>query len=203
MELNEALAQVSEIRMQIARTEAFRGYRAATAAFAGIVAVAAAAIQPVVVPVPAADPQAYLLLWISAAILCVAATGAEMIVRCRHSASPAGARLTWLAIEQFLPSLITGAVVTFVLVSYVAESLWMLPGLWSVFFSLGIFASLRLLPKPVLWVALYYLACGALVLAFAGGARAFAPWAMGIPFGGGQFLAALVLYVTLERNHGR
>lgn len=203
MELHEALSQVSEIRLQIARSEAFRGYRAATAAFAGFVAVAAAVVQPVVVPVPAADPKAYLLLWISAAILCVAATGTEMVVRCRRSESPSGARLTWLAVEQFLPSLIAGAVVTLVLVTNAAESLWMLPGLWSVFFSLGIFASSRLLPKSVVWVALYYLACGASSLAFAQGKNAFTPWAMGIPFGGGQFLAALVLYVTLERNHVR
>jgi hypothetical protein len=26
---------------------------------------------------------------------------------------------------------------------------------------------------------------------------------MGITFGGGQFLAAVVLYMTLERHHGR
>ena len=32
MELEEALARVSEIRLQIARTESFRGYRAGTAA---------------------------------------------------------------------------------------------------------------------------------------------------------------------------
>jgi hypothetical protein len=27
------------------------------------------------------------------------------------------------------------------------------------------------------------------------------PWAMGVPFGVGQLLAAAVLYWTLERNH--
>jgi hypothetical protein len=59
------------------------------------------------------------------------------------------------------------------------------------------------LPRPVFWVAFYYLACGAAVLALAQGPRAFSPWAMAVTFGGGQLLAAGVLYITLERNHGR
>jgi hypothetical protein len=203
MELEEALARVSEIRLQIARSESFRGYRSATAAFSSLVAIGTAALQPVFIRDPAADPQRYLLIWIAAAIVSVALTAMEMTVRCRRSASPTAARLTWLAVEQFLPCTIVGAVVTFVLVQFASESLWMLPGLWGMIFSLGVFASCRLLPRPIFWVALYYLACGAAALAFAQGTSAFSPWTMGITFGGGQFLAAVVLYFTLERNHGR
>ena len=203
MELHEALDQLSEIRLQIARTESFRGYRSATAAFSGIVAIVAATIQFSVVPEPAADPRGYLLLWICAAILSVAITGVEMVVRCRQTASPTAVRMTWLAVEQFLPCTIAGAVLTFVFALRSPESVWLLPGLWGVLFSLGIFASSRLLPRQVVWVGLYYLACGALSLAFARGAAAFSPWVMGGTFGGGQLLAATVLYLTLERNHGR
>ena len=202
MELEEALARVSEIRLQIARSEPFRGYRSATAAFSGLVAIGAAALQSLVIRDPAADPQRYLVLWIVAAIVSVAITAVEMTVRCRRSASPTAARLTWLAVEQFLPCTIVGAVVTLVLALFAPESLWLLPGLWGVIFSLGVFASCRLLPRPVFWVAFYYLACGAAALALARGPHAFSPWAMAITFGGGQMLAAVVLYVTLERNHG-
>jgi hypothetical protein len=203
MELEEALARVSEIRMQIARSEPFRGYRSATAAFSSLVAVATAAVQPVVIRDPAADPVGYLLVWIGAAIVSVALTAVEMTVRCRRSASPTAARLTWLAVEQFLPCTIAGSVLTLVLSLAAPDSLWMLPGLWGIVFSLGVFASSRLLPRLVFWVALYYLACGAAVLVLAQGEWAFSPWTMGITFGGGQFLAAIVLYLTLERNHGR
>jgi len=203
MELEEALARVSEIRLQIARSEPFRGYRSATAGFSSLVAVAAAALQPFVIRDPAADPAGYLLLWIGAAIVSVALTAVEMTVRCRRSASPTAARLTWLAVEQFLPCTIAGSVLTLVMTLYTPESLWMLPGLWGIVFSLGVFASSRLLPRPVFWVALYYLASGAAALALAQGPWAFSPWAMGITFGGGQSLAAIVLYMTLERDHGR
>jgi hypothetical protein len=203
MELEEALARVSEIRLQIARSEPFRGYRSATAAFSSLVAIGTAVLQPVFLPDPTADTQTYLTMWIAAALVSVALTAVEMTVRCRRSMSPTAARLTWLAVEQFLPCTVVGAVVTFVLVVFAPEGLWMLPGLWGVVFSLGVFASCRLLPRPVFWVAIYYLACGAACLALAQGVWAFSPWTMGITFGGGQFLAAIVLHMTLERNHGR
>jgi len=202
MELQEALAQVSEIRLQIARSESFRGYRSVTAAFSALTAVLAAALQSMVVPVPESDPQSYLLLWITAAIVCSGATAIEMTVRCRRSASPTDSRTTWMAVEQFLPCLIAGGLVTFVVSLRALECLWMLPGLWGVLFSLGIFASRRLLPRALIWPAFYYLAGGVLTLALAQGAWAFSPWAMGLTFGGGQALTAVVLYFTLERDHG-
>ena len=45
MELRDALTQITEIRLQLARTEVFRGYRAMPVAFSGGVAVLAALIQ--------------------------------------------------------------------------------------------------------------------------------------------------------------
>ena len=89
---------------------------------------------------------------------------------------------------------------TFVVALRASESAWLLHGLWGVLFSLGIFASYRLLPRPMFWVAVYYLFTGSLCLAFGQGENAFSPWLMAIPFGGGQFLTAAILYWTMERN---
>jgi hypothetical protein len=202
MELRDALTQITEIRLQLARTEVFRGYRAMPVAFSGGVALLAAAIQAVTIPDPAVGVGPYLGLWIGAAIVSALAAGLEMMIRARNSASPMTRDLTWLAVEQFCPCLIGGALVTVVLVRAAPESLWMLPGLWQIFYSLGIFASCRLLPRPTFWVAVFYLGTGLAVLATAHGEAAFSPWAMGLPFGAGQLLAATVLYRTLERDHG-
>jgi len=75
-------------------------------------------------------------------------------------------------------------------------------GLWAMLFSLGIFASFRLLPRATFWVAVYYLMASAFCLAWGQGEWAYSPWAMGLTFGVGQLLAAAVLYWTLERQHG-
>ncbi len=198
MELREALTQISEIRLQMARTEVFRGYRAMPVAFSGLLALAAAGFQTVWIPEPALHWDRFLGLWVSAAIISLVATGTEMVIRTRLSRSPWSREITWLAVEQFLPCLAAGGLLTFVLVRYSAESLWMLPGLWQVLFSLGIFASCRLLPRATFGVGVFYLAAGLASLILAQGDAALSPWAMGLPFGVGQLLSALVLYRTLE-----
>jgi len=202
MDLLEALTQISEIRQQVARTETFRGYRAAPVAFSGVVAVTAAWCQHAWIPEPTHDMLAYLALWIGAALLSMVVTGVFMWLNCWQSQLMLTRTNTTLAIGQFLPCVAAGGLVMIVLFYHVADALWMLPGLWSVFFSLGIFASWRLLPKATFWIAVYYLGAGILCLMFARGEWAFSPWAMALPFGLGQLLAAGILYWTLERPHG-
>jgi hypothetical protein len=201
MELREALTQITEIRLQLARTEVFRGYRAMPVAFSGVVALVGGLIQAVTIADPVAGIGAYLSLWIGAAAVSASAAGLEMMVRARNATSPMTREMTWLALEQFCPSLVAGALLTIVLVRSVPESLWMLPGLWQIVYSLGIFASCRLLPRATFWVAAFYLVTGLAVLALARGDAALSPWAMALPFGAGQMLAAAVLYSTLERDH--
>lgn len=200
MELHEALTQISEIRQQMARTEVFRGYRALPVAFSGVLAVVAATLQASFVPDPSQQVLAYLGLWIGAACLGMGVTGIEMGLRWRAAGSSLRREITWLAVEQFLPCLAAGGLLTIVLVRSAPESLWMLPGLWQIMFSLGVFASSRLLPRATSGVAFFYLASGLLTLSLASGDAAFSPWAMGLPFGVGQFFAAAVLYRTLERH---
>jgi hypothetical protein len=201
MELRDALTQITEIRLQLARNEVFRGYRAMPVAFSGGVAVLAAFIQLLTMPEPVVQIGPYLVLWIGAAVVSALAAGLEMMIRARNSGTTMTRELTWLALEQFCPSLMAGALVTVVLVRAAPESLWMLPGLWQIMYALGIFASCRLLPRQTFWVAVFYLGTGLAALALAHGDRALSPWSMGLPFGAGQFLAALVLYRTLERDH--
>jgi hypothetical protein len=201
MELRDALTQITEIRLHLARTEVFRGYRAMPVAFSGGVAVLASLIQAGTIKDPAVQIGAYLVLWIGAAVVSALAAGLEMMIRARNAGSPMTRELTWLAVEQFCPSLLAGALVTVVLLRAAPESLWMLPGLWQIFFGLGVFASCRLLPRETFWVAVFYLGTGLAVLAVARGEAALSPWSMGLPFGAGQLLAAAVLYRTLEREH--
>jgi hypothetical protein len=201
MELREALTQITEIRLQLARTEVFRGYRAMPVAFSGVVALLAGLVQAVAIADPMAGVDEYLSLWIGAAVVSGLAAGLEMMVRARNAASTMTHEMTRLALEQFCPCLVAGALLTIVLVRAAPESVWMLPGLWQIVYSLGIFASCRLLPRATFWVAAFYLVTGLTVLALARGDASLSPWAMALPFGAGQLLAAAVLYSTLERDH--
>lgn len=202
MELHEALRQISTIRDAAARTESFRGYRAASAGFSAAMGVAAAIAQSVWIPQPWEQIDRYLYLWCGVAAVSMAVVGAELWRRTRQLQSPLAMRQTWQAVEQFLPCLVAGALATLAIADHAIECTGILPGLWATLFSLGMFASLRFLPRPMVIVALHYLICGVLCLCGAQGNAVFSPWTMGLVFGIGQSMAAAILYCTLERNHG-
>jgi hypothetical protein len=207
MELDNALAQIAAIHQQMERTRIFRGYRAATTLMSAVVAVIAGGVQAWLIPNPSATPLLFADLWVAVAMFCSAIVATEMIVRYRRSDSPLQRELTLHAIEQFLPCMIVGGLVTLVLCDIAHAGLWMLPGLWEIFFGMGMMASRRLLPRAITFVAGFYLLCGLFNLAYAynGGslnAGAFSPWSMAIPFGIGQTATAFILHWSLERHHG-
>jgi len=74
--------------------------------------------------------------------------------------------------------------------------LWILPGLWQVLVSLGIFASVRSLPRSVALAGGWYFVAGFGVLLLASQSHALSPWTMGLPFVIGQWLMAAILYVA-------
>jgi len=200
MELEEALVQITEIRTQMARTEVFRGYRAVPAAFSGAVALTAATVQTLAITDPVQQYPAYLTLWIGSAVVSGASAVAEMLIHARTSDSSLTREQTALAMGQFFPCLAAGGLTTLVIARSAPALIWILPGLWQMFYCLGIFATSRLLPRPMSLVAVFYGATGLMTLAAAQGEWALHPIAMGLPFGVGQFLAAALLYRSLERD---
>jgi hypothetical protein len=160
MDLRDALVQITEIRQRLAETEVFRGYRSLPIAFSGLLATAAALMQPFLISDPIRDVGLYCALWFGVAGLSIAAAGLTMFLRDHLSGVSQTRELTLLALSQFAPSLIAGGLVTLIVVKRIPESGPMLPGLWQVLFSLGLFASCRLLPKASVAVALFYGGCG-------------------------------------------
>lgn len=202
MELHEALSQISAIREHVARAETFRGYRSAIVGFSSLACLAAAVAQSLWIRHPQQTPGSWLALWVATAALCLATVGVEMAWRHRRGAATHAAKLTWLAVEQFLPCVVAGGLLTAVLACFAPESLPLLPGLWAMLFGLGVFASCRLLPRATFWIGAYYLFAGSAALALGRGEQAFSPWLMVGSFGVGQALTAAVLYWHLERRHG-
>jgi hypothetical protein len=199
MQLHDALTQIAQIRQHMARAEVFRGYRAATTALTGVVAIVASFVQAMWMPY---DVASYLYIWLCAAIVSLVIVGVEMAYRSARSGSPLQREMTMLAVQQFVPCLVAGGLLTFVLVEFAPFDLWLLPGLWGILFSMGIFSSRRFLPRGATLVAGFYLLAGLLCIAATGDHFALWPWTMGIEFGVGQLFAAGVLYWSLERRHG-
>ena len=81
----------------------------------------------------------------------------------RHHSGLADAMI-YQAVEQFLPAGAAGVLLAFMLWKFAPETLWMLPGLWQILVSLGVFASVRSLPRTVAFAGAWYFCrglCGA------------------------------------------
>jgi hypothetical protein len=199
-DLYKALGDISSIRRQMASTTEFRGYGPATLATTGLFAILAAVAQALWLPDPAHHISAYLGVWVSTAVLSAALTGVQMYNRARRIHSGLSNEMLRMAVEQFLPSAVAGLLVTIVLLRCAPFTTWMLPGIWQVIFSLGIFSSCRFLPRPMIAAGAWYLLTGLSCLAM-GGNRALSPWTMGIAYGAGQLLvAAILLFSTSPEN---
>jgi hypothetical protein len=199
-ELDRALADITAIRSQLARGTEFRGYGPMTVATTGVVAVAAAGIQALWLPNPASDLLDYVAIWVATAAVSIVLIGIEMVARSRRIHSGLADAMIHAASEQFIPAGVAGGLLTFVLFRFAPQSLWMLPGLWQIVFSLGIFASCRSLPRPMFVAGVWYLATGLASLAFANDAHAYSPWAMAVPYGVGQLFIAAVLYWSVGES---
>jgi hypothetical protein len=189
-ELRKALAEIRVIRGQLARGTRFRGYGPATLAGTGVLAVLAAWAQSQWFASPP-HIESYLSIWIGTAVISLIAITIEMVNRARRLYSGLAIEMIHSAAEQFLPALVAGLLLVVVLWLRAPQSLWMLPGLWQIIFSLGVFASCRVLPRPMFAVGLWYLVAGLVCLTM--GSAALTPWPMGFTFGIGQLLVAVVL----------
>jgi hypothetical protein len=199
-ELNKALGDISSIRRQVARSTEFRGYGPATLAATGGFAFVAAGAQTLLVPEPGHQIGAYLGIWIATAVLSAGLIGVQTFARSRRIHSEMADEMILMAVEQFLPSVGAGGLITIAIVRYAPSAEWMLPGIWQVIFSLGVFASCRFLPRTIALVGAWYLLTGLGCIALADG-RALSPWTMGISYGVGQLLVAGILLFRAQGGH--
>ena len=193
-DLDKALADIITIRSQIAAGTAFRGYGPAAVAATGGVALVTAVLQYLWLDDPTGHPLTFLFGWAVAAALSALMIWIEMQARSRRHHSGLADAMIHQALEQFLPSGIAGVLLAVVLGKFAPEALWMLPGLWQVVVSLGVFASVRSLPRTVAFAGGWYFVAGFVVLLLGSQNHALSPWTMGLPFVIGQSLMAAILY---------
>jgi hypothetical protein len=199
-DFRQALAEINAIRTQVARDTQFRGYGPVTIAASGVLALLVAASQSLMNR-DGIDFLSFLAVWVATAAISIALTATETIRRARRVHSGLANEMLQAAVEQFLPALIVGLLLTAVMLWSAPRELWMLPGLWQLLFSLGVFASCRFLPRQTMLVGIWYLIAGLTCLVVQSGTKSFSPWTMGIPFGVGQLLVAVVLVYGFEESN--
>jgi hypothetical protein len=195
-DLDRALADILAIRSQIAAGTAFRGYGPATVAITGCLALTTAILQFIWLDNPNQHPLTFFAGWTVTAVISAGVIWVEMQARSRRHHSGLADAMIQQAAEQFLPSAAAGVMLAIMLGKFAPEALWMLPGLWQVLVSLGMFASARSLPRTIVFAGAWYFVAGFATLVVASQDHTLSPWTMGLPFTVGQLLMAMILYVA-------
>jgi hypothetical protein len=193
-DLDKALADILAIRSQIAAGTAFRGYGPATIAATSGIALLTAILQFLWLDDPTGQPIMFFAGWAAAALLSAALIWIEMLARSRRHHSGLADAMIQQAVEQFLPAGIAGLLLAIMLWKFAPETLWMVPGLWQVLVSLGVFASVRSLPRSIAFGGAWYFLSGFTMLLLASQTHLLSPWTMGLPFVAGQLLMAALFY---------
>jgi hypothetical protein len=199
-DLDKALADILVIRSHIAAETTFHGYGPIAIAATGVLAFLTAVVQALWFDANA-QPLLFLGGWVVTAVFSIIIIGVEMWGRSRRHHSSLADAMIFNAIQHFLPAGIAGALLTVLMILYVPEGLWMLPGLWQVLVSLGVFASVRSMPRSIFFVGAWYFVAGFATLLFASQTHTLSPWMMGIPFTVGQFLMAALLHIAFGANN--
>jgi hypothetical protein len=101
------------------------------------------------------------------------------------------------------PAGAAGALTTWVIIGFAPEAVWMLPGLWQIFFGLSVIAACRSLPRGLALIGVWYVGCGLIYLAHAHAGGALSSWSMAAPFALGQALASVLLHLNIEPSPER
>lgn len=190
-EVDRAMAEIKRIRSQMARGTQFRGYGPASVAASGALALLVAAAQSHWMK-GGIGFNSFAAAWIATAFVSLAMVIVQMTFRARRVHCGLAKEMVQSAAEQFLPPLIVGVLLTAVVVRAAPKEAWMLPALWQLLFSLGVFASCRFLPRITFAVGVWYFVSGLTTLVLQSESSSLLPWSMGIPFGVGQLLVAAV-----------
>jgi hypothetical protein len=203
MQIQQALADLAEVRDRLAHVQRFDGYSGWAAIASGLVAIVAGGVQLALAPNPAtaAEHQAYLSIWLGCLVLALAINyGAILAWRARNGGTQAAAQIRSVGMS-ILPAIAAGGVITLALVSRGLFDL--LPGMWCATYALGLFSSRAMVPRDVIFVAVAFGAVAATLLLTTHDPLAW--WIMPAVFGGGQIaIGAIVLArPILERNHAK
>jgi hypothetical protein len=190
-EADRALAEIKRIRYQMARSTQFRGYGPASVAASGTLALLVAAAQSHWMR-GSIGFNSFAAAWIATAFVSLTMVIVQMTFRAPRVHYGYAKEMILSAAEQFLAPLVVGIVLTALIARAMPSEAWMLPALWQLLFSLGVFASCRFLPRITFAIGVWYLGCGLTTLLLQSESPSLLPWTMGIPFGIGQLLVAAI-----------
>jgi hypothetical protein len=192
MHVAEALEQLDQIHEQVTKGEVYAGFPVLSTALVGVLGLLAALVQPWVPGTT--DALGFVVYWSGVALLGAILGTATAFTAFFRDEAGYERRRTRRVLAQFLPALLCGAAVTVFVVQRFPEQFSLLPGLWAVFFGLGLISAGPYFPRGIGSVGGWYLGAGLLALWALPLEPVRLGWVVGSTFGGGHLASAWVLH---------
>jgi hypothetical protein len=202
-DLDRALTDISVIREQLAQSTEFQGYAPATLATTGVFALLVAAAQGSGCPNRSPTCACSFPVWVGTAAVCVVITAIETIRRSRRGSRWLRPAMLQSALEQFVPAIVAGGLLTMALLEVAPQDLWMIPGPLAHRLQPGRVCFAPLPAAGGILGRVWFLGCGLACLALAAPTHTNSPWAMGIPYGVGHLLVAGILQYRRQLESSR
>lgn len=201
-EVEHALAQIADIRAQLAATTRFRGYAPEAVGMVGVMSLGALLLELVWPRRFAASDGQLVMTWgllLAAGCLAIAI---EAIVRTLRANDRLASSMLFGALRVVVPGSVIALVVPFAVLAHAPQVSWIVPGVWQMLIGFVAFASWSSMPRGIVWPAAWYLGTGALGVFLAGSAGELSPLVVGLPFVVGHFAIAWVLMDKERCAHG-
>ena len=197
-EVEHALAQIADIRAQVAASTRFAGYAPEALGGAGALVLLAALAQSLWPAQLMSSPVGYVGYWAAVMLISAGLIAHSAISRSRGLHGRMADMLVAASIRQIAPFFVAQAIIALIICKFAPEVAWLVPGLWVILTGLIGFVVVSNLPRRIVWVAVWYFGCGVGVLLLAGSTASLSPWMMGLPFALGHVLVASIMMKPME-----
>ena len=199
-DVEQAIAQVSDIRAQLAASTQFRGYAPEALVTIAIVCALLAVAQAMFPASLAANSKQFVVLWGGLLVGSNLLVALEAVSRSRWQHGGMAEAMMQSAMRSVLPFSAAGIVFSVVVWRFAPETIWIVPGTWLLLISLVAFSMHATMPRSIVLPALWYLFSGTTVLVLAGRSGQLSPWMMGLPLTFGHLALAWVLRGKVSFN---
>lgn len=193
LEIDQAIAQIADIRVQLAASSRFRGYAPEAVAMIGLVFLLTTLAQFIWPSRFAVDDAQQVLLWGLLLLVAGLMMASEAVVRSNREHGGMGNPMFQAAVRAMLPVIVVGATIPAVVLTQVPQIAWIVPGIWQMLIGVAVFASYASMPRSIVWPGIWYLFSGAVVLLLSAAHGALTPVLVGAPFVAGHFAIAWIL----------
>lgn len=181
-DVERAIAQIADIRAQLAASTRFRGYAPEAVGMMGLLSLMITLIQIAWPARFASSDQQFVIFWgllLAAGCFLIAF---EAVVRTLRDNNGMASPILLSAMRVVLPGAIMTAAVPAVVLVYAPQVSWIVPGIWQMLIGLVAFASYPSMPRTIVWPGAWFLLFGAAGLFLAGQHGGLTPILVGGPF---------------------